>query len=65
MVAIDKKLAEKVARERYVVLERGVDKAKEKEKMEMESMEQRMKVQIDEMNEKIENMKGDQYVERQ
>ena len=58
-MAIDKKLAEKVAKERYVVLKRGVDEAKKK-KMEMESMMQKMKVKIDEMHEK----KGDQDAER-
>ena len=33
-MAIDKMLAEKVARERYVVLKRDIDEAKKKEKME-------------------------------
>ena len=59
-MAIDKKLAEKVANERYVVLKRGVDEAKKKQKMEMESMMQKMKVKIDEMHEK----KDDQDAEK-
>ena len=63
-MAIDKMLADKAARERYVVLERDIDEAKKKEKMETESMVQKMKVKIDEINEKIEKIKGDQNAER-
>ena len=57
-------LAEKVARERYVVLKKDIDEAKKKEKMETESMVQKMKVKIEEMNEKIKKIKSDQNVER-
>ena len=63
-MAIDKMLAEKVARERYVVLKKDIDEAKKKEKMETESMVQKMKVKIEEMNEKIKKLKSDQNVER-
>ena len=57
-------LAEKAARERYVVLEKDINEAKKKEKMETESMVQKMKVKIDEINEKTEQIKGDQNAER-
>ena len=57
-------LAEKAARERYVVLEKDINEAKKKEKMETESMVQKMKVKIDEKNEKTEQIKGDQNAER-
>ena len=57
-------LAEKAARERYVVLKKDIDEAKKKEKMETESMVQKMKVKIEEMNEKIKKLKSDQNVER-
>ena len=63
-MAIDKMLAEKAARERYVVLEKDINEVKKKEKMETESMLQNMKVKIDEINEKIKKIKGDQNVER-
>ena len=63
-MAIDKMLAEKVARERYVVLEKDINEEKKKEKMETESMVQNMKVKIDKINEKIKKIKGDQNVER-
>ena len=63
-MAIDKMLTEKVARERYVVLEKDINEVKKKEKMEIESMVQNMKVRIDEINEKIKKIKGDQNVER-
>ena len=57
-------LAEKAARERYVVLEKDINESKKKEKMETESMVQNMKVKIDEINEKIKKLKGDQNVDR-
>ena len=57
-------LAEKAARERYVVLEKDINEVKKKERMETESMVQIMKVKIDEINEKIKKIKGDQNVER-
>ena len=57
-------LAEKVARERYVVLKEDIDEVKKKEKMETESMVQKMKVKIEEMNEKIKKLKSDQNVKR-
>ena len=57
-------LAEKVARERYVVLQKDIDEAKKKEKMETESMVQKKKVKIEELNEKIKKLKSDQNVER-
>ena len=60
VMAIDKILAEKAARERYV----DINEAKKKEKMETESMVQKMKVKIDEINEKIEKIKGDQNAKR-
>ena len=63
-MAIKKMLAEKVARERYVVLKKDIDEVKKKEKMETESMVQKMKVKIEEMNEKIKKLKSDQNVER-
>ena len=63
-MAIEKILAEKAARERYVVLNQDIDEAKKKEKMETESMVQKMKVKIEEMNEKIKKLKSDQNVER-
>ena len=63
-MAIDKMLAEKVARERYVVLKKDIDEAKKKEKMETESMVQKMKVKIEEVNEKIKKLKSDENVER-
>ena len=46
MSAIDKKLAEKAARDRFVVLETGVDAAKRKEKMETAMMLEKMLVKI-------------------
>ena len=63
-MAIDKMLAEKVARERYVVLQKDIDEVKKKEKMETESMLQKMKMKIEEMNEKITKLKSEQNVER-
>ena len=57
-------LAEKVARERYVVLKKDIDEVKKNEKMETESMVQKMKMKIEEMNEKIKKLKSDQNVER-
>ena len=63
-MAIDKMLAEKAARERYVVLKKDIDEVKKKEKMETESMVQKMKVKIEEVNEKIKKLKSDQNVER-
>ena len=63
-MAIDKMLAQKATRERYVVLKKDIDEAKKKEKMETESMVQKMKVKIEEMNEKIKKLKSDQNVER-
>ena len=57
-------LAEKAARDRYVVLKKDTDEAKKKDKMETESMVQKMKVKIEEMNEKIKKLKSDQNVER-
>ena len=62
-MAIDKMLAEKAARERYVVLKKDIDEVKKKEKMETESMVQKMKVKIEEMNEKIKKL-SDQNVDR-
>ena len=62
-MAIDKMLAEKAARERYVVLKKDIDEVK-KEKMETESMVQKIKVKIEEINEKIKKLKSDQNVER-
>ena len=41
-----------------------INEAKKKEKMETESMVQKMKVKIDEINEKIEKIKGDQNAKR-
>ena len=63
-MAIDKMLAEKAARERYVVLEKDINEAKKNKKMETESMVQNMKVKIDKINEKIRKIKGDQNAER-
>ena len=59
VMAIDKMLAEKAARERYVVLKKDIDEVKKKEKM-----VQKMKVKIEEKNEKIKKLKSDQNVER-
>ena len=41
VTAIDKMLAEKAARERYVVLKKDIDDVKKKEKIETESMAQK------------------------
>ena len=63
-MAIDKMLEEKVARERYVVLKKDIDEVKKKEKIHTESMVQKMKVKIEEMNEKIEKLKSGQNAKR-
>ena len=46
------------------MLKEDIDEAKKKEKMDTESMVQKMKVKIEEMNEKIKKLKSDQNVER-
>ena len=63
-MVIDKELAEKAQRERYVVLETGVSEGKKAEKREMEKMLQSMIVKIEEMNGKIKKMEVKQEEER-
>ena len=46
------------------MLKKDIDEVKKKEKMETESMVQKMKVKIEEMNEKIKKLKSDRNVER-
>ena len=53
MSAIDKKLTDNAARDRFIVLETGMDAAKRKEKMETAMMLEKMLVKIQEMNDKI------------
>ena len=45
-------------------VEKDIDEVKKKEKMETENMVQKMKVKIEEMNEKIKKLKSDQNVKR-
>ena len=46
------------------MLKKDIDEVKKKEKMKTESMVQKMKVKIEEMNEKIKKLKSDRNVER-
>ena len=50
---IDKKLAQMVAKERYIVLKTGVSEAKRKEKIQMEKTVLMMIQKVEEMEEKI------------
>lgn len=52
MLAIDKMVTEKAARDRFIVLEIGVDAAKRKEKMETARMLDNVLVKIQEMCDK-------------
>ena len=63
-MVIDKKLTDKAARDRFIVLETGVDTAKRKEKMETARMLEKLLVKIQEMNDKIEGMEVEQEGER-
>ena len=64
MSVIDKKLAEKAERDRYIVLETGINEVKRAEKREMGKMLDNMLVKIEEMNKKIEKMEVEQKGEK-
>ena len=53
-MAIDKKLVQKAAKDRYIVLDMGINGAKRKEKIQMEKTMTIMIKTVEEMEEKIE-----------
>ena len=63
-MAIDKKLAQMAAKDRYIVLKMGISEANRKEKIQMEKTMDIMIKKVEEMEEKIEEKEVELEEER-